>query len=357
MDHTDGDGQYTVAGDAQEVCQVLAVIGQAQEIDVVIDSGADVSVAPLHFRNFGCPTRRSGIVMQDAQGKQITEVDTRILEVGVQTLAGDEVTIKERFCIAKLRSTIISLGRLLRAGWLLGDEAGRPVIHKGPHKVPIRLRRNTLTVGAMISEVAAPSEEEEAEPTEKAGHKKGTEVPNTERGVNMLTFDDIGPLPPELEDVVQVPGWHIVPSGLPVLVTHATEELSLNDSFGIPMIGVGWPCLSRLRPARACQKQATRGCRWSFETAPKALAEIDEELAGKHDTVVVLHVDELPKNLLTEPRDYFKERLVARLWSRRVTMEQGRRRPNGGGRVKAAPMSESRLMRSRRGCGLRKQRP
>ena len=39
---------------------------------------------------------------------------------------------------------------------------------------------------------------------------------------------------------------------------------------------------------------------------PKVLAEIDEELAGKHDTVMVLHVDELPRNL-TEPRDYFKE--------------------------------------------------
>ena len=94
MDHTDGDGQYTVAGDDPEVFQVLAVTGQTQEIDVVIDSGADV--APLHFKSFGCPTRRSGIVMQDAQGKQIMEVDTRILEVGVQTLAGDEVTIKER---------------------------------------------------------------------------------------------------------------------------------------------------------------------------------------------------------------------------------------------------------------------
>ncbi|CAE7886457.1 unnamed protein product [Symbiodinium sp. KB8] len=299
MDHTDGDGQYTVAGDAQEVCQVLAVIGQAQEIDVVIDSGADVSVAPLHFRNFGCPTRRSGIVMQDAQGKQITEVDTRILEVGVQTLAGDEVTIKERFCIAKLRSTIISLGRLLRAGWLLGDEAGRPVIHKGPHKVPIRLRRNTLTVGAMISEVAAPSEEEEAEPTEKAGHKKGTEVPNTERGVNMLTFDDIGPLPPELEDVVQVPGWHIVPSGLPVLVTHATEELELERFL--------WNSDDWCWLAVFVKIEASKGLPKAGDAWVQALAEIDEELAGKHDTVVVLHVDELPKNLLTEPRDYFKE--------------------------------------------------
>ena len=47
--------------------------------------------------------------MQDAQGRKITEVDTRILEVGVQTLAGDEVTIRERFCIARVRSTIISL--------------------------------------------------------------------------------------------------------------------------------------------------------------------------------------------------------------------------------------------------------
>ena len=128
-----------------------------------------------------------------------------------------------------------------------------------------------------------------------------------------MTFDDVGPLPPELEDVVQMPGWHIVPSGLPVLVTHATEELELERSLwdvsdwcwlavfvkvevskGLPKAGDVWVQVMAMETEK-------------FETAPKNLAEIDEELVGKHDTVMVLHVDELPKNLLTEPMDYFKE--------------------------------------------------
>ena len=159
-------------------------------------------------------------------------------------------------------------------------------------------------MGAIISEVAAPNEEEEAELSERAT-AQNTTVPEPRRGINMLTFDDIGPLPPELEDVVQVPGWHIVPSGLPVLVAHATEELELERSVWDVS---DWCWLAVFVKIEASKGLPKAGDVWvqvmameteSFEAAPKNLAEIDEELAGKHDTVVVLHVDELPKNLLT----------------------------------------------------------
>ncbi|CAE7781068.1 unnamed protein product [Symbiodinium sp. CCMP2592] len=300
MDVTDGDGQYTLASyEAAPVATVCAVSchGPA-EVDVVIDSGADISVAPASLRKFGCPTRKSGVVMQDAQGNEIKELDTRILEVAVATLNGESVTIRERFSIARVKSVIISLGRLLRAGWLLGDCRGAPMIHKDGHQVPIRLRRNTLTVGAMISEIAVPSGE--------GDHSQ-------RRGINMMTFDDMGPLPPELEDVVQTPGWHIVPSGLPVLICHATEELELERSLwdvsdwswvavfvkvegskGLPKAGDLWVQVLAMETVK-------------FEEAPKNLKDFDEDLAGRHDVVMVLHVDELPKNLLTQPLDYFKE--------------------------------------------------
>ncbi|CAE7451931.1 GIP, partial [Symbiodinium sp. CCMP2456] len=321
MDHTDGDGMYTLPGETGNVFEVLAVSSGPLEVDVVIDSGADISVAPLQFRGLGCPTRRSGVIMQDAQGKQIAEVDTRILEVAVKTVAGDEVTIRERFCIAKVRSTILSLGRLLRAGWLLGDECGKPVIQQGPHKVPIRLRRNTLTVGAMISEVAVPEENDENECTKEA------ETPR--RGINMLTFDDMGPLPPELEDVMATPGWHIVPSGLPVLVSHATEELELERSLW-DVDDWAWVAIFvKLEPSKGLP---TAGDVWvqamtmetvNFEAAPKKLEEIDEELKGKHDVVMVLGVEEFPKDLLSSPRDFFKEPVTGD-----VAMPAG---DNGGG--------------------------
>ena len=98
-----------------------------------------------------------------------------------------------------------------------------------------------------------------------------------------------------------------------MLVTHATEELDLERSLwdvsdwcwlavfvkvevskGLPKAGDVWVQVMAMQTEK-------------FEAAPKNLAEIDEERAGKHDTVMVLHVDELPKNLLTEPMDYFKE--------------------------------------------------
>ena len=108
------------------------------------------------------------------------------------------------------------------------------------------------------------------------------------------------------------PAGHIVPSGLPVLVTHAAEELELERSLweaddwswvaifvkidpskGLPKAGEVW-----------VQVLATKT--EDYESAPQLLTDIDPELTGKHDLVMVLHVDELPKDLLSNPRDYFK---------------------------------------------------
>eukprot|EP00439_Symbiodinium_sp_Y106_P004719 s6579_g1.t1 len=191
MDVTDDDGNYTVAGYDCNVAGICAV---------------------------SCPG--------PVEGHRINEIETRILEVAVATLDGGPVTIRERFSIARVKSVIISLGRLLRTGWLLGDERGTPIIHQDGHKVPIRLRRNTLTVGASISEIAAPEVFQENDGEE--GPRTGPSL--RPKGINMMTFDDMGPLPPELEDVVQTPGWHM-PSGLPVLISHATEELELERSL------------------------------------------------------------------------------------------------------------------------------
>ena len=39
----------------------------------------------------------------------------------------------------------------------------------------------------------------------------------------------------------------------------------------------------------------------------RTLAGIDEELVGNHDIVLLFHVEEIPKTLLSEPGDFFKE--------------------------------------------------
>ena len=44
-----------------------------------------------------------------------------------------------------------------------------------------------------------------------------------------------------------------------------------------------------------------------LEAAPTKLEEWDSELKGKHDIVILLHVDQLAKDLLSSPGNIFKE--------------------------------------------------
>ena len=230
MDATDGDGNWTLDPalytSFPETVGVLAVGCKPSplKVDVVIDSGADVSVAPRHLAKFGVRAKKSEVVMQDAQGKTIPELGTRILNVELGTEAGEKVTVPEKFSIAPIATVIMSLGRLLRSGWELGQSGGAPVIRRDHHVVPITLRRNTLTVWGEISRIeVAEQEEKEATPSDKTSNE-----PNH---VNAVTFDDTGPLPPELQAIATRPGWHILPSGLPALVTHKCEELELERSL------------------------------------------------------------------------------------------------------------------------------
>eukprot|EP00439_Symbiodinium_sp_Y106_P049880 s4767_g6.t1 len=200
MDVTDGDGEW------------------AEELDVVIDSGADVSVAPLRFGSFGTAAPSAGVVMQDAQGHRIAQHGSRVLDLDVGTLEGGKVTIREKFAIAKIEAVIVSLGRLMRQDWL---------------------RRNTLTMMAVTVGTSA------SESARLAGK----------------------------------PGWHILGNGLPILVANAVEELDLEKLI--------WQSASQ-RPEH-------------MDSTSHSEHELDAELTGRRDVIVLFHVEELPRNLLTQP--------------------------------------------------------
>ena len=95
----------------------------------MIDSGADVSVAPLRFGSFGTAAPSAGVVMQDAQGHRIAQHGSRVLDLDVGTLEGGKVTIREKFAIAKIEAVIVSLGRLMRQGWCLGSCGDKPSLN------------------------------------------------------------------------------------------------------------------------------------------------------------------------------------------------------------------------------------
>ena len=294
MDASDGDGDWTVwepsecdqnlLGEAPSkvlgINMVKASLHSLQEVEVVLDSGADVSVAPLAFAKCGEPSGISGVVMQDAQGKRIPELGSRVLSVEVQDVHGHPVRIKEKFAIANVGSLILSLGRLLRGGWNLSHGTDGQVMTKSGCSVPIKLRRNTLVVAAVVSAIA---------------------------------LLDAGPLPPHAEEVAAHPGWHILPSGLPLLIAHRCDELPLESSV---WSSEDWTWVAVFVRKEPSTRLPEEGDVWlqvltlsteEFEQSPKKICELEAELEGYHDIALLFHVEELPKDLLSSPRDIFSE--------------------------------------------------
>ena len=302
LDATDGDGKWTLPqydleaeyhlfDENLKACSnVLAIHTKKkiENIEVVVDSGADVSVAPLRFRKLGTPAEKSNVMMQDAQGKQIPEVESRILDIDVSDVEGNKATIREKFAIAQVGSLILSLGRLVRWGWQLGRNANGPLIERGSCQLPIKLRRNTLIMLAGISTIAAAS-------------------------IGAVGTCDRGPPLPEVEDLAATQGWHILPSGLPILVSHRSTEVRLDESM---WSSEDWRWIAvfvRLEPSLPHPQpgdvwvQVSSMSTTDFENAPKAITDMESELEGHHDIIIFLHVDELPHNLLSSPGDVFKE--------------------------------------------------
>ena len=49
--------------------------------------------------------------------------------------------------------------------------------------------------------------------------------------IGAISLMDSGPLPPELEEFSGHQGWHILPSGLPVLINNNVSEVPLKNSI------------------------------------------------------------------------------------------------------------------------------
>ena len=297
MDATDCDKDWDVwspsaldtdltpetGSEAQVVAANVNVIesgaGFQPMVDVVVDSGADVSVAPLSYRHCGEAAGRTGVLMQDAQGKRIQEeIGSRILNVEVKDADGRPVQLRERFSIANIGSVTLSLGRLIRGGWNLSHGNFGQCLVKDGCSIPIRLRRNTLVMAAIVSAIA---------------------------------MYDSGPLPPEAEEVAAQAGWRIMPSGLPLRVVHRATAVPLEDSLWSTD---DWSWVSVFVRKEVSERQPQPGDVWlqvltmssqDFERHRRQLILIDPELQGERDICILFHVEEIPSGVLSDPGELF----------------------------------------------------
>ena len=90
---------------------------------VALDSGADVSVAPLSHGQLGMPGHDGLVHMVDAQGGKTASSGNRRFRLTATPKQGNEVNFIETFAIGKVSQPLPSLGKMLRQGWRIGGSS------------------------------------------------------------------------------------------------------------------------------------------------------------------------------------------------------------------------------------------
>ena len=265
-------------------------------VTMTLDSGADLSVAPMEYYSLGLPGGQRTATMVDAQGEKIQSTGNRKLKLIVETRDGDSIEFIEQFALGRgVTHPLMCLGRLLRTGWVvMQDNEGLYLENRQRDvQIPARLERNSLVMDVRICAVKIANDhgEVQEEDEEKRGGSKaedqvakeersrsesshvsvkgqiaedtkfnGVELKLTEvkiEGTKMkeeaqcnvidLEEDDEvdevfetlrvmalkGYLSRELALLEGLPGWHVLPNGVVVYSDpQATHLLDASGSFG-----------------------------------------------------------------------------------------------------------------------------
>ena len=93
---------------------------KSRRIELILDSGADVSLAPSWMKGFGRKDPASAKwTLRDAQGGNVAVQDTRVIEIMLQDSRGNQVKIEEVFLIANVINPVLAVGKVFQRGWQL----------------------------------------------------------------------------------------------------------------------------------------------------------------------------------------------------------------------------------------------
>ena len=121
-----------------------------EQMEIVLDSGADVSALPLRYGAIGksCTQPRDGAFV-DAQGGKLNVRDVRVGKVQLGS-----VSFRERFIIADVTTPLLALGSIVRAGWSLHADGTKQYLCKGDKTVEVLFKRNSLCAMGTISQIS-----------------------------------------------------------------------------------------------------------------------------------------------------------------------------------------------------------
>ena len=134
---------------AFETCSHVRALS-SEQMEIVLDSGADVSALPLRYGTVGksCTQPRDGSFV-DAQGGKLNVRDVRIGKVQLGS-----VSFRERFIIADVTTPLLALGSIIRAGWSLHADGTRQCLSKGDKTVEVLFKRNSLCAMGTILQIS-----------------------------------------------------------------------------------------------------------------------------------------------------------------------------------------------------------
>ncbi|CAE7216862.1 GIP [Symbiodinium sp. CCMP2592] len=122
-----------------------------QRIEVILDSGADVSLVPSWLGREGTPLKVRPASIQDAQGKAIKTEGRRMLNLTFFDDDGSFCRIQEAFTVASVINPLMAIGKLFREGWELRvNEVEGMCLTDGSSRIPVHLHKNSLAAYAYV---------------------------------------------------------------------------------------------------------------------------------------------------------------------------------------------------------------
>ena len=119
-----------------------------------MDSGSDVALIPMGLTGMGSQVSpQPETVLRDAQGKRIAKHDLRDVKFSFSATDGSVVNVKERaFFSDRVDCPLISLGKLLKAGWSIETNCkGTPMFaHPGGARLELAFRNKSLMISGSV---------------------------------------------------------------------------------------------------------------------------------------------------------------------------------------------------------------
>jgi hypothetical protein len=97
---------------------------------VILDSGSDVSLLPHDLgREIDSPADEAHVRLRDCEGKELQVAKVRTASIVVENEDGNQAELEMQFVVSEsVKSCILSLGQLYRAGWSVQQNDDGPTL-------------------------------------------------------------------------------------------------------------------------------------------------------------------------------------------------------------------------------------